>query len=196
MCNRNPKVDAYLNSDARWQGELSALRAIILECPLTEEGKWNKPCYTFQHSNLIAFSRLKDCCWLMFFKGALLADCAGILAKAGENSQSMRVIPFTSVGQINGMKPVLKAYIQEAIDVEKAGLKVDFKRNFDLVFPQELLDRFDENPDLKAAFDALAPGRQRGYNLYFFGAKQSKTKQSRIAKSMPRILAGKGLTDR
>ena len=132
----------------------------------------------------------------MRVKGALLADCAGILAKAGENSQSMRVIPFTSVGQINGMKPVLKAYIQEAIDVEKAGLKVDFKRNFDLVFPQELLDRFDENPDLKAAFDALAPGRQRWYNLYFFGAKQSKTKQSRIAKSMPRILAGKGLTDR
>lgn len=192
----NPKVDAYLGKSETWQGELEELRAIILECHLSEEFKWNKPCYTFQNSNLLATARLKDYCWLMFFKGALLDDANGILLKPGENSQSMRVIPFTSVEQIVEMKAVLKTYIHQTMEAEKAGLKVNFKKNVKLIFPREFTAIRDEMPALKTAFDALTPGRQRGYNLYFSAAKQSKTRVSRIEKCMPKILSGKGLNDR
>lgn len=190
------KVDAYLAKSDAWRDELTALRQIVLAAGLTEDFKWNKPCFTFEGGNLISIARLKDHCWLMFFKGALLKDEGRILEKAGENSQSMRVMRFTSVDQIHDLAPTLKKYFEEAKRAETAGLKVDFKESRTLVFPDELIDAFAANPDLKSAFDELTPGRQRGYNLFFMGAKQSATRTSRIEKSIPQILAGKGLTDR
>lgn len=196
MTQTNPKVDAYLAKSKDWRAELHALRALVLAAGLTEDFKWNKPCYTFEGGNLIAIARLKDYCWLMFFKGALLKDAAQILAKAGENSQSMRVMRFTDTDQIAALAPTLQAYFEEAIAAEKAGLKVDFKESKTLVFPDELVDYFDANPDLKVAFDALTPGRQRGYNLFFTSAKQSATRTARIEKCAPLIMAGRGLNDR
>lgn len=192
----NPKVSSYISSDRQWQEELQALRAILLDCRLTEEFKWNKPCYTFQNTNLVSIARLKNHCWIMFFKGALLSDPAGVLVKAGENSQSMRVIPFTNVGKIVELQALLKATVYEAIEAEKAGLKVPSIKHTDLIYPEEFNTKLDKMPDLKTAFEALTPGRQRGYNLYFTGAKQSRTRESRIEKCVPRILAGKGLNDR
>lgn len=190
----NPKVDALL-SKAEWQEERKKLRAIILDCQLTEEVKWGKLCYTFQKSNVVMIYGLKDYCAVGFLKGALLKDAAGILVKPGENSQAARWMKFNDVKEIAEMEPILRAYIDEAIEVEKAGLKVDFKEKDELVFPEELQDKFDENPALKTAFDALTPGRQRGYNLHFSSAKQSKTRVSRIEKCVQKILDGKGLND-
>ena len=196
MKRTNPKVDAYLKKAKKWREEMQKLRAILLDSPLMEELKWGKPCYTFEKGNVAILYGLKESCALGFLKGALLKDAKGILIKPGENSQSGRWIKFTSVQAITGMKPVLKAYIQEAIAAEKAGLKVDFKEKHELVFPIELQNRLDKNPALKAAFAALTPGRQRGYNLYFSGAKQSQTRESRIEKCLPQILRGRGLHDR
>ncbi len=195
----SPKVDDFLGRAEKWRDELAALRALLLSCGLSEGYKWNKPCYTFQDGNVAAIAGLKDYCWLMFFKGALLRDAdqeGGLLTKAGENSQSMRVIRFTDVQQITGAEAAVKGYVLEAIAAERAGLKVDFKQNAALVFPDEFTAICAATPGLKAAFDALTPGRQRGYNLHFCGAKQSKTRTARVEKCAPRILDGKGLNDR
>ena len=191
----NPKVDAYLTKAKTWQEEVKKLRTIILACQLTEELKWGKPCYTFQKSNIVILITLKECCALMFCKGALLNDANRILTKPGENTQAGRWIKFASIREIVEMETVLKAYIHEAIEVEKAGLEVNFKKTSDFKIPEEFQNKLDQIPALKAAFDALTPGRRRGYILYFSGAKQSKTRESRIEKWMPQIFNGKGLDD-
>ncbi|MDP1509204.1 YdeI/OmpD-associated family protein [Paenibacillus sp. CMAA1739] len=199
MTNReemNPKVDAYLDKVKKWQAEMEKLRAIMLDCQLIEELKWGKPCYMFQNSNIAIIQGFKEHCALMFFKGALLKDPNDILIKPGEDTQAGRQIRFTNVEEIVEMETVLKAYINEAIEVEKAGLKVDFKKNTELIFPEEFQAKLDENPALKAAFAALTPGRQRAYVMHFTAPKQSKTRESRIEKCMQDILAGKGLNDR
>jgi len=195
MNRMNPKVDVYLSKAKKWQEEFKKLRMIILDCQLTEELKWGWPCYTFQKSNMVLINGFKEYCALLFFKGALLNDANGILIKIGENTQAGRQIRFTNVREIVEMEPILKAYIYEAIEVEKAGLKVNFKKNTELIFPEEFQNKLDENPALKTAFDALTPGRQRAYNLYFSAPKQSKTRESRIEKCMQQILNGKGLND-
>lgn len=191
----NPKVDAYLSKAKKWPEEMRKLRGIFLDCQLTEEFKWAKPCYAFQKSNLAVLCELKESCAIGFLKGALLKDPKGILIKPGEQSQSMRWMKFTSVREIEKMAPTVKSYIQEAIEAEKAGLKVEFKRNPEPV-PEELQNKMDQIPALKAAFKALTPGRQRAYILHFSAPKQSKTRESRIEKCMPQILKGKGLNDR
>ncbi len=195
MNKMNPKVDAFLRRAKKWQGELKELRRIVLDSQLTEELKWYQPCYTFEKNNVLIISGFKECCVLSFIKGALLKDAKRILAKPGENTQSARVIRFTNVPDIVEMEPILKAYIREAIEVEKAGLKVKFKKITEHKIPEELQNKFDEIPALKTAFHALTPGRQRAYILYFSAAKQSKTRQSRIEKCMQRIRKGKGLDD-
>jgi uncharacterized protein YdeI (YjbR/CyaY-like superfamily) len=191
----NPKVDVYLSKAKKWQEELKKLRMIILDCQLTEELKWGKPCYTFQKSNIVLIIGFKEYCALLFCKGVLLNDANGILIKPGENTQAGRQIRFTTVREIVEMEPILKAYICEAVELEKAGLKVNFKNNTELLFPEEFQNKLDENPAFKTAFDALTPGRQRAYNLYFYAPKQSKTRESRVEKCMQQILDGKGLND-
>ena len=191
----NPKVDGYLRKAKKWQEELEKLRMIILDCQLTEELKWGKPCYTFQKSNIVLIQVFKEYCALLFFKGALLNDANGILIKPGKNTQAGRQIRFTNVREIVEMETILKAYIYEAIEVEKAGLKVNFKKTTEFIIPVEFQNRLDEIPALKTAFDALTPGRQRAYILYFSAPKQSKTRESRVEKSMQQILNGKGLND-
>jgi uncharacterized protein YdeI (YjbR/CyaY-like superfamily) len=191
----NPKVDGYLRKSKKWQEELEKLRMIILDCQLTEELKWGKPCYTFQKSNIVIIVGFKEYCALIFCKGALLNDADGILIKPGENSQAARQIRFTNVRKIVEMEPILKAYIYEAIEVEKAGLEVNFKAITELIYPEEFQKTLEENPGLKAAFEALTPGRRRAYNLYFSAPKQSKTRESRVKKCMQQILNGKGLND-
>lgn len=191
----NPKVDKYLSKVPKWQEELEKLRMIILDCGLTEELKWGSPCYTFQENNVAVIGGLKDYCVLSFFKGALLNDANAILHKPGENTQAARLIRFTSVREIASMTPVLISYIHEAIEIEKAGLKVDFKEKNELVFPEEFQQKTAEMPALKTAFGALTPGRQRAYILHFSAPKQSQTRTSRIEKCIPQILKGKGLND-
>ena len=196
MNRMNPKVDAYLRKAKKWQEEMEKLRKIILDCGLTEELKWGKPCYTFEKSNIVIIQGFKEYLALMFFKGALLKDANGILIKPGENTQAGRQIRFTNSQEIVEMEPILKAYIHEAIEVEKAGLKVNFKPTTEFKIPEEFQDKLDEMPALKTAFDALTPGRQRAYILYFSQPKQSKTRKSRVEKYMQQILNGKGLNDR
>jgi uncharacterized protein YdeI (YjbR/CyaY-like superfamily) len=195
MNRMNPKVDGYLRKSKQWQKEFQKLRMIALDCQLTEEVKWRNPCYTFQNNNIVLIHGFKEYCAFLFFKGALLKDARGILVKIGENTQAGRQIRFTHVREIVEMEPVLKAYIHEAIEVEKAGLKVDFKKTTEFKFPEEFQKKLDEMPALKTGFAALTPGRQRAYLLYFSGAKQSKTRESRVEKCMQRILKGKGLDD-
>jgi uncharacterized protein YdeI (YjbR/CyaY-like superfamily) len=190
----NSQVDEYLRKAKKWQQETEKLRAIILGCQLTEEFKWGKPCYTFQESNVLIVQGFKEYCALMFCKGALLKDANGVLVKPGENTQAGRQMRFTNVQEIMEMAPILKAYIHEAIDAEKAGLQVEFKKNPEPI-PAEFQNKLDEFPELKAAFNALTPGRQRAYILYFSAAKQSKTRESRIEKCVQQILNGKGLND-
>jgi uncharacterized protein YdeI (YjbR/CyaY-like superfamily) len=190
MNSMNPKVAEYLRKAKKWQEEFEKLRRISLGCGLTEELKWGKPCYTFQKSNIVIIQGFKEFCALLFCKGALLNDRNGILKKFGW--QAARRIPFTNVREIVEMEPILKAYIHEA--KEKAGLEVKYKKNPEPI-PQELKNKLDDIPALKTAFDALTPGRQRGYILYFSGAKQSKTRESRVEKCIPQILKGKGLND-
>jgi uncharacterized protein YdeI (YjbR/CyaY-like superfamily) len=192
MNTTNPKVSGYLRNCKKWQEELKKLRMIILDCGLTEELKWGKPCYTFQKSNIVIIQGFKEFCALLLCKGALLNDPNGILKKFGW--QAARRIPFTNVREIVEMEPILKAYIYEAIEAEKAGLKVNLKKNPEPI-PEELQYKFDEIPALKTAFDALTPGRQRAYILYFTAAKQSKTRASRVEKCIQQILNGKGLND-
>jgi uncharacterized protein YdeI (YjbR/CyaY-like superfamily) len=192
----NPKVDAYLRSAKKWREEMEKLRTIILGCQLTEELKWGKPCYTFQESNVVLIIGFKEHCALLFCKGALLKDANGILIKPGENTQAARQMRFNDFREITKMERILKAYIREAIDVEKAGLEVNYIKNTELVFPEEFQNKLDESAALKAAFKALTPGRQRAYNIYFSAPKQSKTRTSRVEKWTPQILDGKGLNDR
>jgi uncharacterized protein YdeI (YjbR/CyaY-like superfamily) len=191
----NSKVDGYLSKAKKWQEELEKLRMIFLDCQLTEELKWGKPCYTFQKRNIVVILPLKEHCALLFCKGALLNDTNGILIKPGENTQAGRQIRFTNVREIVEMETILKAYICEAIEVEKAGLEVNFKKITELIIPEEFQNKLDEIPALKTAFDALTPGRQRAYILYFSAPKQSKTRVSRVEKCMQQILNGKGLND-
>ncbi|KAB2336165.1 hypothetical protein F7731_11745 [Cytobacillus depressus] len=204
----NSKVDKYLAEGCwrcplggtldckvhKWPEELEKLRMIVLDCGLTEEVKWGVPCYTFQKSNVAIVSAFNEYCSLSFFKGALLKDAYNILEKPGENTQAARLVRFTNVQKIVELEPVLKDYINEAIEVEKAGLKVNVKKNPEPI-PEELQNKFDEIPALKTAFEALTPGRQRAYILYFSQAKQSKTRVSRIEKHMQQILNGQGLND-
>ncbi len=192
----NPKVDEVLKNTKKWQKEIEKLRMINLDCQLTEELKWGKPCYMFQNSNIAIIQGFKEYCALMFFKGALLKDAKGILIQPGEHTQAGRQIRFTHFQEILEMEPIVKAYIQEAIAVEKAGIKVRLKETTEYKIPEEFQIRLDECPDLKTAFDALTPGRQRAYLLHFSAPKQSKTRESRVEKCMQLILNGKGLNDR
>jgi uncharacterized protein YdeI (YjbR/CyaY-like superfamily) len=191
----NPKVDEFMSKEQKWREEFEKLRTICLDRGLTEEFKWGKPCYTFQKNNIAILQGFKEYCALMFFKGALLHDPDGVLIKPGEHTQAGRQIRFTNVREIAEMEPILKAYISEAIEVEKAGLEVDLKKTTEYTIPEEFQKELDERPALKAAFEALTPGRQRAYILYFSAPKQSKTRVSRVEKHMPRILDGKGLND-
>ena len=195
MNSMNPKVDGYIRKNKRWQAELEKLRTIVLDCRLTEDVKWKSPCYMFEDSNIVLIHVFKEYCALLFFKGALLNDPIGILIQQTKNTQAARQIRFTHVDEIDEMEPILKAYIQEAIDVEIAGLEVNFKETSDFDMPEEFQKKLDENPALKTAFEALTPGRQRGYLLYFSAAKQSKTRASRVEKCIPQIFDGKGLND-
>jgi len=195
MNGMNPKVDFYFNKAKKWQQELEQLRTIVLDCGLTEELKWGCPCYTFQKSNIVLIHVFKEYCALLFFKGALLNDANGILIQQTKNVQAARQIRFTNVRQIVKLKPILKAYIHEAIEVEKAGLKVNFKKSGEFKSPEEFQNKLAEIPALKTAFYALTPGRQRAYILYFSAPKQSKTRESRVEKCVQRILNGKGLND-
>ncbi|BFH62927.1 YdeI/OmpD-associated family protein [Paenibacillus azoreducens] len=191
----NPKVDAVVGRATKWHEEMEKLRTILLDCQLTEELKWGKPCYTFQDSNIVIIQGFKEYFALLFFKGALLTDPHGILVKTGENTKVGRQIRFNNTEEIVQMEPVLRAYIDEAIEVEKAGLKVEIK-NTELDIPEEFQDKLDENPALKTAFYALTPGRQRAYAIYFSAPKQSKARESRVEKCIRQILDGKGLHDR
>jgi len=191
----NPKVNFFFNKATKWQTEFQKLRTIVLDCGLTEELKWGKPCYTFQKSNIVLIHGFKEYCALLFFKGALLRDAKRILVQQTENVQAARQIRFTNVREIVKMEPVLKTYIKEAVEVEKAGLEVNYKKTSGFKIPAEFQNELDEMPALKTAFDALTPGRQRGYILYFSAPKQSKTRESRVEKCMRQILNGKGLND-
>jgi uncharacterized protein YdeI (YjbR/CyaY-like superfamily) len=191
----NPKVDFYFSKAEKWQEEIEQLRMIVLDCGLTEELKWGVPCYTFQKNNIVLIHTFKEYCALLFFKGALLQDTNNILIQQTKNVQAARQIRFTNAKEIVKMKSILKAYIFEAIEVEKAGLKVDFIKTTELLFPVEFQTKLNEMPTLKTAFEALTPGRQRAYNLYFSAPKQSKTRESRVEKFIQQILHGKGLND-
>ncbi|MGV4968415.1 YdeI/OmpD-associated family protein [Priestia aryabhattai] len=191
----NPKVDEFLSEAKKWKEEYESLRKIVLDCELTEDYKWMNPCYTFEKKNVVLMHGFKEYCALLFPKGALLQDSHGILIQQTENVQGARQIRFTNVQEIAEKEAILKAYIYEAIEVEKAGLKVKAKKPEELIIPEELQHKFDEIPALKTAFTTLTPGRQRAYILYFSGAKQSKTRESRIEKCIPNILTGKGLND-
>jgi len=191
----NPNVDFYFSKAQKWQKELEKLRTIILDCHLTEELKWGVPCYSYQESNIVLIHVFKEYCALLFIKGALLHDANGILIQQTKNVQAGRQIRFTNVREIVEVETILKAYIFEAIEVEKDGLKVNFKKTTEFIIPEEFQNKLDEIPVLKTAFDALTPGRQRAYILYFSEPKQSKTRESRVEKYMQQILNGKGLND-
>ncbi len=191
----NPRVDEFFSKVKKWREEMEKLRTIVLDCGLTEDFKWRQPCYTFDQRNIVLIHGFKEYCALLFFQGALLHDPQGILIRQTENVQAGRQIRFTSVREIAEMEPILTEYINEAVEVEKAGLKVEPKKDTGLTLPEELQNKFDEMPALKTAFEALTPGRQRAYVLYFSQPKQSKTRESRIEKCIPQILAGKGLND-
>jgi uncharacterized protein YdeI (YjbR/CyaY-like superfamily) len=191
----NPKVDFYFSKDKTWQAEINKLRTIVLNCGLIEELKWGCPCYTFQNANIVLIHVFKEYCAVLFFKGALLKDPENILIQQTKNVQSARQIRFIHVREIIRMKSVLKAYIYEAIEVEKAGLKVKLKKTSEFKIPAEFQVTLNKVPALKRAFAALTPGRQRAYLLHFSGAKQSETRTSRVEKWMPHILKGKGMDD-
>src|SRR3984885_11054953 len=190
----NPKVDVYLSKAKQWQKEVQKLRVILLDCQLTEEFKWGKPCYTFQEGNIVAILLLKAHCALLFFKGGLLKDANDLLIKPTENTEAGRQMRFTKVREIVEKEAILKAYIGEAVEAEKAGLEVKIKKPAELKIPEEFQNQLAATPALKTAFAALTPGRQRSYIFYFSAPKQSKTRASRVEKCMPQILKGKGLT--
>lgn len=205
----NPKVDNYLavgcgrcplvNTPGckvhSWQDEMKQLRRILLDTELTEELKWSMPCYTFENSNILLMTAFKDNCTVSFFKGVLLKDPDNILIQPTKNTQAARVLRFTTVEEVLAIEESLKAYVAEAIEIEKSGLKIEFKDTSQYEFPDELVAMFEDDPAFEAAFEALTPGRQRGYLLHFTGAKQSATRQRRIEKSMAKIFEGKGFHD-
>ena len=191
----NPKVDWFFDKDSKWQKEYKKLRKIILDCALTEELKWGCPCYTFEKKNIVLIHGFKEYCALLFFKGALLNDAEGILIQQTKNVQSARQVRFTNLKEIVKIEKILKAYIYEAVEVERAGLKVRLKKTSDFKIPGEFQKQLDKKPALKKAFDALTPGRQRAYIFYFSQPKQSKTREARVEKYRKQILSGKGLND-
>jgi uncharacterized protein YdeI (YjbR/CyaY-like superfamily) len=191
----NPKVDFYFNKAGKWQAELEQLRIIALDCGLTEELKWGCPCYALEKRNIVLIHEFKEYCAFLFFKGALLHDTHGILIQQTEHVQAARRIRFTNVREITEQSTTLRAYIFEAIEVEKSGLKVEMKKTREFSMPGEFKQRLADDPKLRTAFDALTPGRQRAYLLHFAAAKQVKTRESRIEKCIPQILIGKGLGD-
>ncbi|USK31441.1 YdeI family protein (plasmid) [Bacillus sp. CMF21] len=192
---KNRKVDGFLRKAKKWKEEFETLRNIVLDCELAEDIKWMHPCYMFENKNIVLIHGFKEYCALLFHKGALLQDPHGILIQQTENVQAARQIRFTNVQEIVEMETILKAYIYEAIEVEKAGLEVNTKKITEFIIPEELQNKFDEIPALKTAFEALTPGRQRAYILHFSQPKQSKTRESRVEKCMEKILNGKGLND-
>ncbi len=191
----NPNVDFYFDKEKKWQKEIEQLRKVALDCGLIEELKWGCPCYTYENNNVVLIHVFKEYCAFLFFKGALLNDPGAILIQQTKNVQAARQIRFTDIKEIVKLEKVLKAYIYEAIEVERAGLKVKLKKTSDFKIPEEFQNKLDKKPALKKAFDALTPGRQRAYIFYFSQAKQSKTREARIEKYIPQILAGKGLDD-
>lgn len=193
--NTNSKVDFYFDKAEKWQKELEQLRKIALDCQLTEELKWGTPCYTLGEKNIVLIHDFKEYCAFLFFKGALLKDTDNILIQQSDNVQAGRQIRFTNLKEITDQKDILKTYIYQAIEVEKAGLKVDLKETAEFEVSEEFQEKLDEMPQLKKAFHALTPGRQRGYLLHFSQPKQSKTRESRVEKNIPNILEGKGLKD-
>ncbi len=207
MINRN--VDTYFTDGCgrcalggtpdckvhRWENELQKLRILLLDCGLTEVSKWGVPCYVFQQKNVVLLTAFKEYCALSFFKGALLNDENGLLTQQTEQTQATRQIRFTDVQTINSLETQLKNHVFEAIEIEKAGLIVDFSAKTTLVFPTALLEKFDENPDFRTAFEALTPGRQRAYNLHFTAPKQAVTRVARIEKYIQKILNGKGINE-
>jgi uncharacterized protein YdeI (YjbR/CyaY-like superfamily) len=193
--NMNPKVDSYFDKAGQWQAEYKKLRQIILDCGLDEEYKWMHPCYTLQGSNIVLIHGFKEYCAILFIKGALLKDPDGILIQQTENVQAGRQVRFTNLQEIGKLEPILKAYIHEAIEVEKAGLKVNYKKPSEYTIPKEFQKELDGMPALKEAFYALTPGRQRAYIYYFSQPKLSKTREERVEKCIDQILNGMGLND-
>lgn len=191
----NPKVDAFIGRAKKWQKELELLRSIVLECGFNEEVKWGHPCYTVDGKNLFVLQGFKDYCAIMFFKGALLKDPKHILIKTGENTQASRQLRFTDISQIVKLEKTIKSYTKEAAAVEKAGLKVERKKTSEYAMPEEFKIQIDKNSKLRTAFESLTPGRQRAYLLFFSSAKQSQTREARVAKFIPKILKGKGMDD-
>ena len=195
MSVKNSKAEFYFNKDNNWKEEIQLLRTIILQCNLHEELKWGCPCYTSQNNNIVLIHIFKEYCALLFFKGVLLKDKKGILIQQTKNVQAARQIRFTNVQEIEALKSTIKAYVKEAINIEKQGLKVELKKSSELIFPDEFINKLKRFPSLKTAFNSLTPGRQRAYNLYFSAPKQSKTRISRVEKYMQQMLDGKGLHD-
>jgi uncharacterized protein YdeI (YjbR/CyaY-like superfamily) len=195
MNSKNPKVDVFVSKSKKWQKEFQTLRKIILGCQLTEELKWGVPCYTFGKSNIVLMHGFKEYCAVLFVKGALLKDAKGVLIQQTENVQAARQIRFTNVREIVEMEPILTAYVHEAIEAEKAGLKVNLKKTSEFSVPEEFQHRLDESPALKTAFESLTPGRQRAYLFYFAAPKQSRTREARVEKYVHQILKGRGLND-
>jgi len=191
----NSKVDFYFEKEEKWKAELEQLRAIVLDCHLAEELKWGVPCYTFEKANIVLIHTFKDYCALLFFKGALMKDPDKILIQQTENVQAARQVRFTNIKEIESKKEVLKKYIYEAAEIEKAGLKVELKKVSEFEIAQEFQVKLDNDHDLKKAFYALTPGRQRAYLLHFSQPKQSKTREAQVEKNIPNILNGKGLND-
>lgn len=191
----NPKVDFYFSKAGKWEQEIRKLRTVLLDCGLTEVLKWGVPAYTFHKVNIVLIHTFKEYCAVLFFKGALLKDSEGVLIRQTENVQAARQMRFTNIEEVEARESILKAYVFEAIEVEKAGLEVEFKKTKEFAVPEEFQQKLDELPKLKTAFEALTPGRQRAYLLHFSQPKQSKTRESRIEKCIPQILVGKGLND-
>ncbi|MDF2193375.1 DUF1801 domain-containing protein [Paraflavitalea sp. CAU 1676] len=191
----NPKIDEFIDRATKWQKEFEKLRDIVLACDLTEELKWGQPCYSYQKSNIVLIHGFKDYCALLFFKGSLLNDPSGILIQQTRNVQVARQIRFTNMKEITKLAKVIKSYIYEAIEIERAGLKPKLKKTADFKVVEEFQKKLDKRPALRTAFEKLTPGRQKGYLLYFASAKQAKTRESRIEKYIPEILKGKGLDD-
>jgi uncharacterized protein YdeI (YjbR/CyaY-like superfamily) len=195
MNETNMKVDSFISKAKKWQKEYESLREIVLDCGLTEELKWGVPCYTYQNANVVLIHGFKEYCALLFMKGALMKDPRGILIQQTENVQAGRQIRFTSTEQIDKLKTVLKAYIKDAIAIEKSGAKIEFKKATDFAVAEEFQRQLDQSAHLKEAFEALTPGRQKAYLLYFSSAKQSKTREARVEKAIPKILEGLGMDD-
>jgi uncharacterized protein YdeI (YjbR/CyaY-like superfamily) len=195
MTKTNPKVDEFLSNESKWREEFKGLRKIVLECGLEEDLKWGVPCYTLNNKNIVLIHGFKEYCAILFIKGALLHDTNGVLVQQTQNVQAGRQIRFKNAQEVAKMESIIKAYILEAIEIEKSGLEINFKKSIDNNMPEELSRKMDENPDLKTAFEALTPGRQRAYILYFSEPKQEKTRESRIEKYIQHILSGKGLND-